>query len=222
MIVWNKVTWYSKLLAVILLFFALPWWTFYIGTQYQKVIDSRVLSQTTLIEKDSTQAQGIIQKEYGDHYVEIDGMVYYRSDKINPRYYPIPQAIPERFEAIPYGIQDVSNYASAYGKTNITVYLNENPINADPSTFTLASGQKYYFSFGLDKQFVYYNGHRIPGLDPTSFVVISEGSEKDCGYGPVVKDANGVYYYKNNLVFERQSDPHAADPKKYAPVCDLL
>ena len=32
----NKVTWYSKLAAVILFIFIIPWWTFYIGIQYEK------------------------------------------------------------------------------------------------------------------------------------------------------------------------------------------
>ena len=36
---WNVVTWYSKLLAVILFIGALPVWTFYIGTQYQQTKD---------------------------------------------------------------------------------------------------------------------------------------------------------------------------------------
>ncbi len=39
MIVWNKVTWYSKLIAVILFLLVIPAWTFYIGMQYQKTVD---------------------------------------------------------------------------------------------------------------------------------------------------------------------------------------
>jgi hypothetical protein len=34
---WNKVTWYSKLLAVILFIFVLPTWTFYLGSEYGQV-----------------------------------------------------------------------------------------------------------------------------------------------------------------------------------------
>ena len=37
---WNIVTWYSKLLAVIFFIGVLPVLTFYIGTQYQGVIDA--------------------------------------------------------------------------------------------------------------------------------------------------------------------------------------
>jgi hypothetical protein len=36
MVEWNRVTWYSKLLAVILFIAVIPAWTFYIGTQYEK------------------------------------------------------------------------------------------------------------------------------------------------------------------------------------------
>lgn len=34
MIKWNEVTWYSKLLAVLLFIFVLPTWTFYLGNEY--------------------------------------------------------------------------------------------------------------------------------------------------------------------------------------------
>jgi hypothetical protein len=40
MIKWNKVTWYSKLGAVILFIGIVPTLTFYIGTQYQKTLDA--------------------------------------------------------------------------------------------------------------------------------------------------------------------------------------
>lgn len=40
---WNKVTWYSKLAAVILFIGILPVWTFYLGTQYEKT--EQVLSR---------------------------------------------------------------------------------------------------------------------------------------------------------------------------------
>ncbi len=36
----NKITWYSKLAAVILFIGALPAWTFYIGMQYEKTLDA--------------------------------------------------------------------------------------------------------------------------------------------------------------------------------------
>jgi uncharacterized protein YecT (DUF1311 family) len=39
MIIWNKVTWYSKLLAVIFFIGVLPAWTFCIGRQYQETKD---------------------------------------------------------------------------------------------------------------------------------------------------------------------------------------
>ncbi len=39
MIEWNKVTWYSKLAAIIFFIGILPVLTFYIGTQYQEVKD---------------------------------------------------------------------------------------------------------------------------------------------------------------------------------------
>ncbi|MDQ3089958.1 MAG: hypothetical protein M3Q24_02300 [bacterium] len=40
MIIWNRVTTYSKFLAVIFFIGILPAWTFYLGTQYQKTIDT--------------------------------------------------------------------------------------------------------------------------------------------------------------------------------------
>jgi len=36
MIKWNKVTWYSKLGAIILFILVVPILTFYIGTQYER------------------------------------------------------------------------------------------------------------------------------------------------------------------------------------------
>jgi hypothetical protein len=38
MIKWNKVTWYSRLLALILFLLVIPVLTFYIGTQYEKTV----------------------------------------------------------------------------------------------------------------------------------------------------------------------------------------
>jgi hypothetical protein len=38
MVIWNKVTWYSKLAAVILFIGVLPVLTFYIGTQYEATV----------------------------------------------------------------------------------------------------------------------------------------------------------------------------------------
>lgn len=35
---WNKVTWYSKLLAIILFIAVIPVWTFYLGTQYGEIV----------------------------------------------------------------------------------------------------------------------------------------------------------------------------------------
>lgn len=40
---WNKVTWYSKLLAIILFLLAIPSLTFYIGKEYEKTLASYVL-----------------------------------------------------------------------------------------------------------------------------------------------------------------------------------
>ncbi len=36
---WNKVTWYSKLAAIILFIFIIPALTFYIGMKYEEVQD---------------------------------------------------------------------------------------------------------------------------------------------------------------------------------------
>ena len=44
MIVFNEVTWYSKLAAVILFIILIPMLTFYIGTQYQAVKDLQNMS----------------------------------------------------------------------------------------------------------------------------------------------------------------------------------
>jgi hypothetical protein len=35
---WNRVTWYSKLLAVILFILVLPAWTFYLGMKYEETV----------------------------------------------------------------------------------------------------------------------------------------------------------------------------------------
>ena len=45
-IYWNKVTWYSKLLAIIFFIAILPTWTFYIGMQYEKTVDSYNVNDT--------------------------------------------------------------------------------------------------------------------------------------------------------------------------------
>ncbi len=51
MIVFNKVTWYSKLAAVILFLLVVPTLTFYIGTQYQltKDITSNVIVELPFV-----------------------------------------------------------------------------------------------------------------------------------------------------------------------------
>lgn len=38
MIIWNKVTWYSKYLALIFFTIVFPIWTFYLGMQYEKTV----------------------------------------------------------------------------------------------------------------------------------------------------------------------------------------
>jgi len=38
MIIWNRVTWYSKYLALIFFTIIFPIWTFYLGTQYEKTV----------------------------------------------------------------------------------------------------------------------------------------------------------------------------------------
>ncbi|MEA2715584.1 MAG: hypothetical protein QOG91_612 [Candidatus Parcubacteria bacterium] len=39
-IVWNKVTWFSKLAAVIFFLLIVPILTFYIGRQYEKTVET--------------------------------------------------------------------------------------------------------------------------------------------------------------------------------------
>jgi|GEM_PF-1886885 len=54
MIIFNKVTWYSKLAALILFILIVPALTFYIGVQYQKTIDvQEKASKVTLDQSDS-------------------------------------------------------------------------------------------------------------------------------------------------------------------------
>lgn len=38
MIIWNRVTWYSKYLALIFFTIVFPIWTFYLGVQYEKTV----------------------------------------------------------------------------------------------------------------------------------------------------------------------------------------
>ncbi len=38
MIIWNKVTWYSRYLALFFFTIVFPIWTFYLGTQYEKAL----------------------------------------------------------------------------------------------------------------------------------------------------------------------------------------
>ena len=45
-IVWNQVTWYSKLLAVILFVFVIPALTFYIGMQYGEISQQQAQSSS--------------------------------------------------------------------------------------------------------------------------------------------------------------------------------
>ncbi|MCC2630830.1 MAG: nitrite reductase, partial [Candidatus Paceibacter sp.] len=69
----NKVTWYSKLAAVILFIFVIPWWTFYIGMRYQETVDIlkqesvKGVTENTLLNNNSSftfeqTAQGLLVK----------------------------------------------------------------------------------------------------------------------------------------------------------------
>jgi hypothetical protein len=85
---------------------------------------------------------------------------------------------------------------SIYSKDQKSVYFNEYKIvGADPQTFTSNLKENIYNSFSKDKDFVYDNGQRESILDVSTFQIIDPGSEKDCGYGPYLKDKNGVYEY---------------------------
>ncbi len=48
MIKWNKITWYSRLLAAIFFIGVLPAWTYYLGIQYGEV---KVLSRQSVVLK---------------------------------------------------------------------------------------------------------------------------------------------------------------------------
>ncbi len=48
MIVWNRVTWYSKYLALVFFTIVFPIWTFYLGTQYQKTISEMNYSEGSI------------------------------------------------------------------------------------------------------------------------------------------------------------------------------
>ncbi len=49
---WNKVTWYSKLGAILLFIFVVPIVTFYIGTQYEKTVS--LLGENVIIDQGSS------------------------------------------------------------------------------------------------------------------------------------------------------------------------
>ncbi len=48
MIVWNRVTWYSRYLALIFFTILFPLWAFYLGTEYQKTISEIRYSETSI------------------------------------------------------------------------------------------------------------------------------------------------------------------------------
>jgi hypothetical protein len=46
MIKWNEVTWYSRILTIVLFIGFMPALSFYVGTQYQQTVDEVVLEVT--------------------------------------------------------------------------------------------------------------------------------------------------------------------------------
>jgi hypothetical protein len=48
MIVWNKVTWYSRYLALIFFTILFPLWAFYLGTEYQKTLSEIYYSEASI------------------------------------------------------------------------------------------------------------------------------------------------------------------------------
>ena len=82
-----------------------------------------------------------------------------------------------------------------YAKDMYSVYMRENKIvGADPNSFQSYLSNDYNDYFSKDNNFVYYGATKT-FLDPVTFEVVDGGSDKDCGYGPYVKDKNGIYEF---------------------------
>jgi hypothetical protein len=71
----NRVTWYSKLAAVILFIFVVPWLTFYLGREYQKTID--FFKSTSEITKPVTESQKNISNQTMSWPVDVEAGAYF-------------------------------------------------------------------------------------------------------------------------------------------------
>ena len=89
-----------------------------------------------------------------------------------------------------------NDYGIAWEKDKDSVFRkNIKLVDADTSTFTMDfSEDEFYNYWSKDKNHVYYGNTIVNGLDSSSFVIITDGSQKDCGSFTYVKDKNSIYW----------------------------
>jgi hypothetical protein len=153
---WNKVTWYSKLLAVVL-FVGLVCGAFFFGIWYQKQIApvASDISTSDGVQKQSQQSTSTTTSN--------DGIVEIPCDPKNT-------AIPADAKPV------VSN--SEYLKDTQHVYLRRQDEaglipDADPATFRVLPDID---EFGMDAQHVYYAGCELPNANPETFTHLPNGT----------------------------------------------
>lgn len=171
---WNRVTWYSKLLAVIL-FIGLVCGAFYFGMWYQQqraLLDIATTPAPTQPVTDSTTATTTQPTATSTESVAKDGILEIPCDHTDT--------------VIPIGASPIVP-KSEYLKDGTSVYLlrqDEGHVvaGADPKTFRVLPDIDEY---GMDSVHVYYAGCVLPNANPATFKHLANGT-----YG-----TDGVHVY---------------------------
>jgi hypothetical protein len=210
MIRWNEVTWYSRLSALIIFLAILPCLTFYVGMQYQAVIDQpptvAITTNNNFVSKSSTTPQLMQASKYR-------GCPNYYKDTV-------------RIYSVCRGGTDAACLLS--GTTTISADLNTFKVLTQANGFT-----EYDCDYAVDAKNVFYGGQIIAGADPMSFKglgiqniahdlnsVYYRNSKIGTLNGATVKalpidqfsnefylnDGNQVYYFGSNIGLDNSGD----------------
>lgn len=200
--VWNQVTPLSKYLATTL-FIAMPFVGGWIGYQYapEKVVEVEKVANVTVdtvLTKDNV--AHIADTHWDGVYNIINGDVYYTDESTNiinmSDVYIIDT---DSFQPLNTDVEPSAasiGYRVPYAKDNKSVFMGPYRIsNADPQTFEFGLVDKpWSYVWSKDKNNVYFKGVLVRSAEPETFEVITEGSQKDCGYLGYGNDKYHIYY----------------------------
>jgi len=232
MIEWNRVTWYSKLGAIILFLGVIPALCFYIGTQYEVIaVTATPTYQEQTYQSSSNNNQTIWPGVVGVDSNTYNTISFYHSKDKNHVWFRDPHgnvcemegADPATFSedpTVPFWGEDKN--AVFNGCTLINNLDSKSFVFFDYSKVELDTEPLDYSAYAQDRNGVYFvtntEVENIKGADINTFQPVStSGKTANAIYFPpeatqYAKDANYVYWQNNILP--------GADPKTFRVVYD--